>query len=1226
VLAWLKRHPVVSVLAVYTLFFGLFFWQVRVGFGQYWDWSFPFFSDQIPNIFAGKDSSWIQAAGGSPLNYSSDYFFRFVVSLFFFMPPETLHYVFLVLMFGAGATGMYLLVRSHTTRGFAFLLGLLTWINPALFYKYTAGHFNYFLSFVLFIFLLYFLLNHYKKDLRSNIIVGLFFAFIGTQIQFFIITAIFLVVFFLFNREKFSWKYLPVMAGLPFLINLVWLMNFATGAVDTAETGANAAKVSFKASSASSFLNIFTFSFSKATLLSRFYVFYELLWNALLYIFLFWLLARGSTKRKERFDLVLLTGLVIMMFMATGLFQVLNIYPLTVLYPMLREVGHFAPVIVLCALILIARLVQETRWRWGLLFVIIGSLFMVGVKFEYYSQKISFAEARSSFAPFKEIADNDKGDYRILSYPFFGKYTLRNEPADKPGDLPLKNSGHDSFAAFSDQPFVQNAVPPHLFQDSVQYRLLQTYDIDVLRPLGVKYIFDFQKIYESQYNLYVPAATYNNDLRIIKADPHFFDKLIAANPGRLKRVNDSVLQIVDPMPRFTALPQVFVADEDDTPAKLAGTQLFTRQQLGEAFDYVTDTGLKPYAAEVSQLFASPERSRLDKRRGTFTQTVKAGEGATLYSNQTYRELSYEASNTQLTIYAQTAPPLNLNGQPLGQTSAGRQVVGVVPINASTTYYVSLGGNSTRVRAGENGRIGSGKAGQDITILRGAASNLISNSSFEQNLWESKVGDCNNYDGNGAVSMKQDQSMASAGSSSLLLSATRHDACTSAEVKLEKQAQYLLSFDYQSTNAATASFFLSVKGEGTPLAKGSRAVVDQKWHTSTSIIQTGDQAGAARLFLYALEGDGRTPTENRYDDVELVRLEPVQTVGIPSGEATYTKTALAQGNQEFTFTDPNYRYTNLIANPSFEKGPWHPNVGDCNGYDAFPRITMAIDPREKTNGNQSVRLSATRHDACVHATANVHPGTDYLLSFDYKTTGTKTYGFTTSFDNPGATLSRRQLTSDGEGWHTERQVIRVPEGASTLTLFLYAFESNGRAENIVNYDNVNLAELPDFTDRFFVMQPAKKELSHPKIQASPTTSQTKRTMHVSAASKPFFVALSETYHPRWQLSLNAGAAVLPMHMAPPPGVTHATVSGSVNGWLVDPIKLCEDGKYVRAGCTERGHGVYDINLRAEFTPARWFGVGAAISWASVLGAGAYLIFVRAKELPTYRNWHWRRRRR
>jgi hypothetical protein len=668
------------------------------------------------------------------------------------------------------------------------------------------------------------------------------------------------------------------------------------------------------------------------------------------------------------------------------------------------------------------------------------------------------------------------------------------------------------------------------------------------------------------------------------------------------------------------LPRIFGTDED---VPVAGSQLFTRKQLNQAFDYETDHSLSKYATHVSQLFASPKSSKLDKEKGTFSQTLDTSNGATLYANQSYRDIAYEAGGSMLTLYGQTSPPLNVNGETLGHVDTARQVVGTLPITKGVTYYASFGGNITRIRSGENGRLGSGKAGERITILRGDGANLISNSSFEHNLWESRVGDCNNYDGNGALSMKRDTSTATDGTSSLLLSATRHDACTSAQVKLGANTQYLVSFDYQSANASTASYFMAIKGQSVPLAKGSRAIVDRGWHTTSALVNTEGQSGTARLFLYALEGDGRTATINRYDDVTVVKLAPVQDITIPSGGDTYAKTELPSGTQEFTFADPNYHYSNLVANGSFEKGAWQSKVGDCNAYDAFPKISMDIDKQGKIQGEQSLRLTASHHDACAHTTANVHEDTDYLLSFSYKTTGTKNYGYTTSFDNPGATLSRSQLTASGPGWHTVQTVVHVPAGASTLTLYLYAFESNGHAPNTVNYDNINLTELPDFTDRFFVVQEPTKKLDQPKISKESSPSQSVRTLDVQSAKSPFFVALSESYHQRWRLELNTGGTFLPGGGAVTDGTHHTTLSNEVNGWLVDPEKLCNSKGKVRSGCTQNSDGSYNIALRAEFVPARWFGVGAVISWVAVLGSITYLLVVRRKDVPTYTDTKRRR---
>jgi hypothetical protein len=1218
---WLQRHSVLVVLAAYALLFGVFFWHIHSGVGQYWDWSFPYFSDQIQTIFTNKDSSWIAANGGSPLNYASDYFFRFFMGLFVFLPPETLHYLLLTAIFAAGALGSYLLTRPYTSRWLAFLLGLLAWVNPAIFYKYTAGHFNYFLSFALFIFFLHFLLHYFRKDFRSAVVVGLFFAFLGIQIQFFIIGGIFLAVFLVFNRDKVAPKYLPVMFGLPLLINLVWLMNFITGAADTVQTGANAAKVSFKALSASSFLNIFTFSFSKATLLSRFYVFYELLWNAILFVFLLWLLARGNGRRKERFDLVLLVFLAVMIFMATGMYQAFSLYPLTLLYPMLREVGHFAPIIILAALLLIARLVEYTRWRWALLLVIVGSLFIVGVKFEYFSQNYNFASVRQQFAPFKQVADKDTGTYRILAYPFFSQYALKTMPQDPPGQLPLKNTGHDSFAAFAKQPFINNAVAPYQFQDSPQNRLLQTYNIDVLRPYNVKYIFDFSNIYTSNYSMYVPASTYNNDVKLIKNDPHFFDKLLTHNPGRVRKVSAHVLEVTDYQPRISSTSELFSAGADDQ-TEAAG--MFTRQELGRPFDYVgDDSALAPYTTHLTQLFGSPDTLVPDKTTQTFNQTlqVAAGTKATLYTSESYRPLSYQATTTSLTVYAQATPPLLLNGKTLGAGDS-RQVLAQAAMQKGASYYLSIGGKISAVTPGSSGDLGTAKVGDIVQILSGGSNNIVANPSFEQDLWEKRARDCNAYDGNGSIGMQRVTGMASVGHASLELSTTRHDACTATEVNLDKNTQYLLNFDYQSDDAPTASYYLAFANQTVPLSKGSRAIGDHKWHTATALVDSGDQSGHAQLFMYALEGDGRQKVTNHYDAVRLAKLTQVASATLPAAKTHYAMMPLGTGQQQFTFQDPSYHYRNIIADPSFEKGSWQAAVSDCNAYDNLPRISMRLDPADKTAGKQSLELSAAHHDACIHATANVQAGADYLLNFDYKTGNGGMHGYAVSFDDPSTTTSRTQLPSAGPGWHTARIKIHAPQGATTLTLYLYAFEGSS-GTNAVHYDRVSLAQLPDFTNRFFVVASPDKQLKAPKDKTF-MPSQSVRTLQITGATTPFFVSLNETYHRKWRLELDNGSvggmlkSWLPGAPATTVGTQHTEFSGASNGWLVEPSKLCVSSGHVRSGCTKNTDGSYNIKLKVEFVPQRWFAIGAVISWVTVIAAAAYLIVVRPKDPPTYRH--------
>jgi hypothetical protein len=1220
-----------KLFAGYAAIFAVFFWGVHSGVGQFWDWSFPYFSDQLDMLFANKSSSWTSANMGTPLGYASDYFLRFAISMFSFLPTEVVRYGLLVAVFAAGALAMYLLARRHTTNWLAFLLGLAAFINPAMFYKYTAGHFNYMVSLTLFLFFIYFLFYKFQKNARSAVIIGLFFGLLGFQIQFFVIAGIFLLVYFLFNRKLLSFKYLLIMLAIPLLLNLVWLSNFVSGAANVAETGAQAAKVTFKAMSGTDFLSVFTFSFSKATLLSKFYVFYELLWNAMLFVFLLWLLVKE--KKKETFDVVLLVFLSVMIFMATGLYQAINLGPITVLYPMLREVGHFAPVIVVIALILIARLVQGRTSRWALTLVLAGSLLIVGVKFQYFSQSYSFADAREQFAPFKKVADSDSSDYRILAYPFFDQYSFKDLPKDPPGTLPLKNSGHDSFAAFSQQEYIANTVAPYKFEDSIQYRLLQTYNLDVLRPYNVKYIFDFSDFYESNYERYVPPTVYNNDLSLIKNDKQFFDKLIAANPGKLRRVNEKVLEIRDVKPRISSDASLFALSRTDQADQAS---IFSKQALEESLDYVSDNeALVPYTTKITPLLSEPADMKSDYQSGTFTQTMHSrGKDATaLYVDRLHETLYYEASSSQLTIYSQSTGQLSLNGQPLYDSNDERRVLGEYPLPKGASYYVSFKGRVVQVKPGSTQRIGVGTQGDKIDLLTSEGSNLVSNGSFEQGLWQKEVKDCNNYDYDTSAKLGMDQTDATAseGSKSLELRAEWHDACTYTNVNLEEDSDYLLSYDYQSPNSRTASFFMGYDGKKAGFAKASQTIRSQNWNNYNSLITTDDKGGKALLYLYALQ-QGEQETINHYDNVSLVKLAPVQSIEIPGLLNQYEKIDLPSGgDHSFTVSDTGQSFENLILNPSFEDGTWQKKVSDCRNYDNKSDIAMGLNQNDKTHGKQSLELTATRHDACIRTTTNITAGTEYQLSFDYKGKKGKSYAYAVSYDDPENTLRRQQLTVKSDGWQHANLRITAPARATTATLYLYAIESGDKTTNSLLYDNVSLVELPDFTDRFYVVEEPKEKLFAPGSITFENESQSRKSIKVTGAETPFFVNMSETFHKQWLLELdNKQVSGLVNRWKPGTAGTtvdeHYKMNNYSNLWLVDPQKLCNDNGNLRQGCTKRADGSYDIALVAEFKPQRWFTVSAFISWVTIIGSVVFIVASRGRELPTYqflRNKNWRK---
>lgn len=244
-------------------------------------------------------------------------------------------------------------------------------------------------------------------------------------------------------------------------------------------------------------------------------------------------------------------------------------------------------------------------------------------------------------------------------------------------------------------------------------------------------------------------------------------------------------------------------------------------------------------------------------------------------------------------------------------------------------------------------------------------------------------------------------------------------------------------------------------------------------------------------------------------------------------------------------------------------------------------------------------------ACEYTDAKVQPG-DYLLSFDYQSDNAQQAGYYAEFSGSDKGL-QEQITIPDRKWHTYNTKIRVPELTANLRLYLHAYESNGTTKNTVRFDNVKLTAVPPTDQQFYVVSEPEKSLQQPKSITFQNLSTTKRTIHVSGARAPFIVDMSETYHPGWRLELdNARIAGINSWR---PGVqadtvdTHFQLNNYANGWYVDPAKLCANNKQ---GCSKQADGSYNITMVAEFAPQRWFIVNRAISIATLVATGGYLL--------------------
>ncbi len=307
----------------------------------------------------------------------------------------------------------------------------------------------------------------------------------------------------------------------------------------------------------------------------------------------------------------------------------------------------------------------------------------------------------------------------------------------------------------------------------------------------------------------------------------------------------------------------------------------------------------------------------------------------------------------------------------------------------------------------------------------------------------------------------------------------------------------------------------------------------------------------------------------------------------------------------SYQDPGFAYKNMIINPSLEQGLWQKKVGDCNAYDDKPSLTMRRTSLTKTDGDQSLELTARAHIACTGpAEVTVVAGQHYLLSFDYQTDGGRYSGYYASFDNLDITATGARLEDTKGAWQSFTAELVAPPGAERLRLLLYAYPSHTLGQvGQARYDNISLIPVPAITSRFFVVSgktPSSDNLTIAETPLNPT----KTLLYISAAKAPFYLITKESYHHLWRLTPNEnqGGLLALFHTSPSIPAIHLRVNGSMNGWYIDPDEACK-----HIACVRNDDGTYSMSLAMEFAPQRWFYRGVLISSIALTTTAAYVAY-------------------
>lgn len=1202
-----RSSETIVVIICIVLFYSILFFGIHNGAGQFWDWSFPYFKNHITNFFDKSSSSWTSNAMGSPLSYSTDYFFKYVVSRFHFFQPETVLYGLIIAIFSTGTYGVYLISRKFNGIVLSFLLSLIAFLNPTIFYNYTAGYLAYLFGYTSFIYMIYFLFYKYDSNNKSAIILGFLFVLGGSAIQLFFMEALLIFIFFVVNKSKFRLKYAFVCLITIFSLSLVWLSNFFFHAINIEDTSKMAIRGQFQGLLQAPLNDIFSFHFSKATLITKYYSNIDLIPYTLLFIALIYLYAKKRFTSNS--DLVLLIFTVLMAALCTGFFQVLNLGPINTLYPMFREVGHFAPILVLSVILsLTIKFNQFDRAiKYFVFMILIIGIAITGSKYIYYPQTVNYAEMRKKFLPFEILANKNTSemyDKRILSYPFYGQYSINSSSSNNLG-LPLKDSGHDSYSAYSNVDYLKNEVNPLFFQDSPQYQFSISHDIELLRPYGVKYIYDYSKIYESNYDKYVPRPTFNNDLSLIKNNKHFFKDILRVNPTAVSKVSESVLEIKQPSQKISAKNAIFTGvDKIPNESYLNISKYFDPRGL----DYTTSSNFSRNNYFIEPLFDNTKQSTIfDRTNQLITRHVATDhtKNSNLYLNTNKVDLYYRFVNQKLEIYQRDTYDLQVNNEQLNllRSNPEKTIYSVI-LPRQIKYFIYTNRSTIPVEETNEQYIGLLSNGESVKVLKQFGDNLVENASFESGLWETNVGDCSRYDNDADIKMSLDTEYKTDGQNSLLLAAKNHNACTSTKLNLIGNSKFLLSYDYRGENSPTASTYIKINNNEQDSIKNLQGISDRNWHNAFQVFETPSKISKSRLFAYAAESASSDYAINQYDHFSIYEIEELFSYEIPRSDQLKSIYTLKKSSDlSFKFKSNTEITNNLIQNGSFEQGPWQRKVSDCFAYDRSPNLSMQINGNKPFHGKQYLTLTAKKHYACTSRTVRIQPSSDYNLTFSSKGIVGQKFGYAISINGTQKNSQNYQKTFDSNNWQTTSKNFHSPSNAQTVSIYLYAFESDKSVENRVNYDDVSLHEMPSSQDRFYIVDQGTPLKSLEPSSSLTASSNTQYSVTVDKVEKPFFLSLSESYNPSWKLRYEDGISskfawtrLITLNSASDLETHHFKVNNYNNAWYIDPSIIC---KRHNKKCHKNTDGSYKINLIAEFVPQRYFILSSFISFTAFI---------------------------
>lgn len=292
---------------------------------------------------------------------------------------------------------------------------------------------------------------------------------------------------------------------------------------------------------------------------------------------------------------------------------------------------------------------------------------------------------------------------------------------------------------------------------------------------------------------------------------------------------------------------------------------------------------------------------------------------------------------------------------------------------------------------------------------------------------------------------------------------------------------------------------------------------------------------AKLMLYADASPGGSASVQFRDvQVAALRTHP-RTLTLPQVSTTRTEFKPTKGMTSFE-VEPE-----LVANVLSHVSP---TPGNCNRRSDTPESELGHTARElREEPGQAFEITARHHSACVYGKLNVQPGVRYLtVDLEHRVVTGRPGRWCLILPGSQPCAASGTLNNSQEWSRLSAEVVLPPSdpvSRSELTPYRLYFYADGQHEDIsaaeptvVQYRSVSVRPTYGFAAAAF----PRRDTGH-QVELTSTG----RRSAIVSASGPFLLTHREAHATQW------GADGFPTSV----DVSHVTVDGWANGWLVVP---------------------------------------------------------------------------